>query len=347
MARFEKYNIFWQVLLWWGGWIFVMLALTNGFDNYRRWFSSAVSLIGVAIVVFVNIRYLLPKLYFQKQHLLYAGASILLIGITVVFLYHDVFPWSEWLDPQQFRRSNRPRANTRPARWIPRVTPLIIAYLGTTLVEITRYANRKEKEAIRLDKEKLATELKFLKSQVNPHFLFNALNNIYSLSVTQAPQTPESIMQLSEILRYMVYDSNEPKVPLEKEIKYIENFVELKLLKDSRGMNVNLDLQSAASHLMVPPLLFIPLVENAFKHSKIEDVKDGFVDIKLTTVGNNIVFNVVNSIPTKEYTKDKQGGVGLDNIRKRLDLLYPADHFELNIQQDSKQYEITLKLIVE
>jgi sensor histidine kinase YesM len=343
MARFEKYNIFWQVLLWWGGWVFINLAL-NDFENFvpRRLYFSIWNLFGVIIIVFVNIRFLLPKLYFQKKHLQYVLASLVLIGLTLLVLYHDIFPWSDWFTSQ----SGRGVRTGRPTRWIPRLVPLIIAYLGTTLVEITRYANRKEKEAIRLDKEKLETELKFLKSQVNPHFLFNALNNIYSLSVTQAPQTPETVMQLSEILRYMVYDSNEPKVPLEKEIKYIQNFIDLKLLKDSRGMDVELDIPSAAPNLMIPPLLFIPFVENAFKHSRIEDLKEGFVKIKLSTVGNHIIFNVLNSIPAQKFTKDKQGGVGLDNIKKRLQLLYPADHFELDIKQNENQYESTLKLVV-
>lgn len=343
MARFEKYKIFWQILLWWGGWVFINLAL-NDFENFvpRRLYFSIWNLFGVIIIVFVNIRFLLPKLYFQKKQLQYVLASSVLIGLTLLLLYHDIFPWSDWLTSQ----SGRGARSGRPTRWIPRLVPLIIAYLGTTLVEITRYANKKEKEAIRLDKEKLETELKFLKSQVNPHFLFNALNNIYSLSVTQAPQTPETVMQLSEILRYMVYDSNEPKVPLEKEIKYIQNFIDLKLLKDSRGMDVQLDIPSAAPNLMIPPLLFIPFVENAFKHSKIEDLTEGFIKIKLSTVGNHIIFNVLNSIPPQKFTKDKQGGVGLDNIQKRLKLLYPADHFELNIKQDDNQYESTLKLIV-
>lgn len=344
MARFEKYNIFWQVLLWWGGWLFINLAL-NDFENFilRRLYHSIWNLLGVTIIVFFNIRFLLPKFYFQKKHLQYILSSTFLIGLTVLLLYHEVFPWSDWVSPQSSGRGAR---LGRPIRWIPRLVPLIIAYLGTTLVEITRYANRKEKEAIRLDKEKLETELKFLKSQVNPHFLFNALNNIYSLSVTQAPQTPEAVMQLSEILRYMVYDSNEAKVPLEKEIKYIQNFIDLKLLKDSRGMDVELDISSAAPSLMIPPLLFIPLVENAFKHSKIEDLKEGFVKIKLSSIGNQIVFNVCNSIPAQNFTKDKQGGVGLENIKKRLQLLYPADRFELDIRKEKNKYESTLKLIV-
>lgn len=276
---------------------------------------------------------------------------MVLLALTVLVLHHDFFPWTDWysLQPPPLDEELKGRANGgggSRGKWIGRVTPLVIAFLGSTLVEITRFANIKEKEAIHSEKEKLGTELKFLKSQVNPHFLFNALNNIYSLAVVQAPQTPESVMQLSEILRYMVYDSNEEKVPLKNEINYIENFVDLKLLKDSRGMDVELDLDKTSSNLTIAPLLLIPFVENAFKHSKIENLKNGYIRIKLKVEDREIEFQVINSIPENVFTKDEVGGVGLENTQKRLELLYPDNQHELNIQQTSDRFEVFLKITV-
>ena len=299
------------------------------------------TLIGFIIIIQINVRYLFPKFYLQKKHIHYVLGGSLLLAATVLLLYHEVFPWSEWfqIPPLSPAEEVGGKEMPRPSgvRWMRELTPLIIAFLGNTLLEITRYSNIKEKE-------KLATELKFLKSQVNPHFLFNALNNIYSLSVVQAQQTPESIMQLSEILRYMVYDSNEEKVPLKSEINYIENFVDLQLLKDSRGMNVELDLDKSASHLMVAPLLFIPFVENAFKHSKIENLKDGFIKIQLKADNKKITFHVVNSIPENNFNKDDVGGVGLENTIKRLNLLYPDNRHDLKINQTDKQFEVILNI---
>ncbi len=154
-------------------------------------------------------------------------------------------------------------------------------------------------------------------------------------------------MQLSEILRYMVYDSNEEKVPLKSEINYIENFVDLQLLKDSRGMNVELDLDKTASHLMVAPLLFIPFVENAFKHSKIENLKEGFIKIRLKADSNKVTFHVTNSIPENNFNKDQVGGVGLENTRKRLELLYPDNQYDLKIKQTDKQFEVILNITLQ
>jgi LytS/YehU family sensor histidine kinase len=298
----------------------------------------------------MNVRYLLPKYFFPKKQLLYVLTTVLLLTATVLVLYHEIFPWSEWFRfgpvSQGEEISERPSPLPGPSgvRWMRELTPLIIAFLGSTLVEITRFANVKEKEAIRSEKEKLETELKFLKSQVNPHFLFNALNNIYSLSVMQAPQTPESIMQLSEILRYMVYDSNEELVPLKSEINYIKNFVDLKLLKDSRGMDVQLQVPDTPPELRMAPLLFIPFVENAFKHSKIENLREGYIRIKLSVTDQALVLNVVNSIPENDFTKDEVGGVGLENIKKRLELLYPGDQHQLTIQQTNDRFNVNLRI---
>ena len=342
MAKFIKNRIFWEILLLWGAWALVSFSLMNGFDHPERFIKRITpNLIGFIIIIQINVRYLFPKFYLQKKHIHYVLGGSLLLAVTVLLLYHEFSPLSEWfqISPRSFPRELDEKAMPNPSgvRWMRELTPLIIAFLGSTLLEITRFANIKEKE-------KLATELKFLKSQVNPHFLFNALNNIYSLSVMQAPQTSESIMQLSEILRYMVYDSNEDKVPLKNEINYIENFVDLKLLKDSRGMNVELDLDKTTSHLKIAPLLFIPFVENAFKHSKIENLKEGFIKIELKTDNTKVTFHVVNSIPENNFSKDEVGGVGLENTMKRLELLYPDNRHDLKINETDKQFEVILNI---
>ena len=342
MAKFMKSRILWEILLVWGAWALVSFSLMNGFDHPEKFFKRIIPiLIGFIIIIQVNVRYLFPKFYPQNKHVHYVLGGSLLLAATVLILYHDIFPWSAWsqLPSPSFSVEGGEKELSGPSgvRWMRELTPLIIALLGSTLLEITRFANTKEKE-------KLATELKFLKSQVNPHFLFNALNNFYSMSVMQAPQTSESIMQLSEILRYMVYDSNEDKVPLKSEINYIKNFIDLRLLKDSRGMNVELDLDETASHLMVAPVLFIPFVENAFKHSKIEDLKEGFIKIQLKTNNNTVTFHVINSIPENNFSKDEVGGVGLENTTKRLKLLYPGNQHDLSIHKTNRQFEVILNI---
>jgi len=344
MPKIRINKILLEILILWSGWLLIIFSLTEGFNDAERFIRRIVpTLIGFIIIVLINYYYLMPKFYLQKKQINFVIGAFFLVASTVLLLYHDFFPWSAEFrlpPPKRIVEEIQEGTISNPrVRWMRELTPLIIAFLGSTLLEITRLANRKEKE-------KHEAELKFLKSQVNPHFLFNALNNIYSLSVVQAPQTSESVMQLSEILRYMVYDSNEPKVQLESEIKYIENFVKLKLLKDSRGMDVVLDLDKSAGDVMVAPLLFIPFVENAFKHSKIENLKTGFIKIKLKTNGKQIEFYAVNSLPKNNFTKDEVGGVGLENTKRRLKLLYPEHLHELKIDQTEDQFEVYLSIKV-
>lgn len=345
MIKYERYKILWQILMWGGSWLLISFFLTNGLEYPSLFLKRGVaSLTGIAIVVFFNIRYLMPRFYFKKQHVIFILTGILLIILTALLIHSEGLPWSDWFSYQ--RRSNLPvrrgygmRDTFSGVRWLNRMIPFIFAFLGSTLVEISWFMNKKEKE-------NLETELKFLKSQVNPHFLFNALNNIYSLAVDQAPETAESVIQLSEILRYMVYDSNTEIVPLENEVKYIENYVNLKILTDPQGMNVHMDLPGTFTGVKIPPLLFIPIVENAFKHSKIENSGTGFIDISLKVLDHAVDFTVVNSLPEHEFTKDKVGGVGLDNIRKRLELLFPGDRHELKISRGVDRFEVNLKLRV-
>jgi len=323
----------------------LILALTDMHQHLDRYATRAfTSFVSFFIVIQINARFLFPYYFLRKRQAVYYLTSILLIGLTVLVLNLDIFPWSAWFKiPPMPIAEEITRQNSTGIRWFREFIHLLIALLGSTLFGITRFANKKEKEAFSLKNEKLETELKFLKSQVNPHFLFNALNNIYSLAVMQAPQTPESVMQLSEILRYMVYDSNEASVKLNDEIKYIENYVDLQLLKNSKGMNVELKLDKSAPGLKVAPLLFVPFVENAFKHGKIENIKEGYINIKLEVIEKEIIFSCVNSKPKVAFTKDQVGGVGLVNTKKRLALLYPDLH-KLDITDTEELFEVILKI---
>ena len=252
--------------------------------------------------------------------------------------------FSELTEKYNFpERLSQQRRNGQAVTWLRYFIPLLISFVGSTLIELTHFANKKEKAAISLEKEKLDTEMKFLKSQINPHFLFNVLNNIYTLTVIKSDKAPDNLMRLSEMLRYMLYDSNDGKVPLQKEIDYLENYISLASLKDSRGLKIKVDFDKSHADLKVAPLLLIPFVENAFKHSKIEDLKNGFINISLKTSHEHLEFYIENSISNTVFKKDKVGGIGLPNTKKRLDLLYPNRHL-LSISDSEKVYSVFLKL---
>ncbi len=355
MKVYSTKHIFIQILVWSVGWLIILLILNNKDEfGFHFWRKTLFMVLGVSTVVFVNLKWLLPKLYFQKKKALYFLSSGLMLLVVVWGMHSDLLPWNEKEKPgkewseEKTAPADFPKAyyqqNDINLRWLIRnLPPLLISLFGSSLVSLSRFAAEKEKAVIKLEKANLETEIKFLKSQINPHFLFNSLHNIYGLAILQSERTADQILKLSDILRYMLYDSNEEKVPLTREIEYLRNYIELAQLKDSRGMDISFEVGEGYQGFRVAPLLFIPFVENAFKHSHIEVLENGYIHISLNTKGERLFFNVNNSKPLGEYSKDKVGGIGLRNIQQRLDLLYPQKH-HLHIEETENAFKVQLEL---
>jgi two-component system, LytTR family, sensor kinase len=185
------------------------------------------------------------------------------------------------------------------------------------------------------------SELALLRSQVNPHFLFNTLNNIYSLVCKQSPEAPEAIMKLSSIMRYMLYDANTDRVLLEKEIEYLQSFIELQKLRIRPQDFVELVIEGEVGHKTIAPMLLIPFVENAFKHGSKTGSLPG-IRIRLSSMPDELVFEVTNHLKKNMLApKDAIGGIGLNNIKRRLDILYPGK-YSLESKKDKDLYYIKL-----
>ena len=333
----------WIHILFWGTlWAIIPILLSEaGEDSTRAMMRGLIVFFGVALVVWLNINYLLPKIFFERKQALYLFVGMLLVLLVTALVYWEQAPWAAF-----FSRSggHRPRPTVwKYFRYIYMMMPFFTAFIGSALFEIASFANRVAREAATIKSEKLETEMKFLKSQINPHFLFNALNNIYSLAVLKSEKTPDNLLKLSGMLRYVLYDCKAEQVPLKMEIEYLRNFIDLSLLKDSRGLNVEASLEEQVPDVMVAPMLFVPFVENAFKHSRVEDLDMGWIKINLSADDSKIRFEVSNSLPDRGYTKDKSGGIGLENVRRRLELLYPKRHL-LQIEQLEDRFEIKLVL---
>ena len=345
MTTIGKNRILVHILTWGAAWVLLLLLFKEGWEDPIRLLHRALPVIVCLLtLVAINLAYLLPELYFKKKFFQYFLTSALLFAGIIYLLNNDLLIFSDLVEKYSVpERLTQQRRNAQAGTWLRYFIPLIISFVGSTLIELTHFANKKEKAAISIEKEKLDTEIKFLKSQINPHFLFNVLNNIYTLTVVKSDNAPANLMRLSEMLRYMLYDTNNGTVPLQKEIDYLENYISLASLKDSRGLNIKVNLDKSQAGLKIAPLLLIPFVENAFKHSKIEDLKNGFINISLKTSSEHLEFHVENSVPNVAFTKDKVGGIGLPNTKKRLDLLYSCKH-ELNISDSGKVYSVHLKL---
>ena len=190
--------------------------------------------------------------------------------------------------------------------------------------------------------ERTSMELQFLKSQVNPHFLFNSFNNLYGLALTEPNKTPDAILKLAELTRYMIYESNEPKVTLKKEIDYLRNLIELQKLRYEDAVYVNFYTDENLNEHIIAPLLLISFVENAFKHGEVNE-EENPVTVSLTILNNKMDFHVSNKI--NHRNKDFSGGIGLQNVKRRLELLYPGN-YTLHIRNDGVNYcsDLTLHL---
>jgi LytS/YehU family sensor histidine kinase len=202
------------------------------------------------------------------------------------------------------------------------------------------FKSEQQREALKV--ENLNAELKFLKSQINPHFLFNCLNTIYSLAHKHSAQTEHAIVKLSTIMRYMIYESNEDKVQLQQELQYLEDYIDIQRLRMPEDIVVDYAVQGNPFGLRIEPMLLVPFVENAFKHG-ISYAEPSFIAIAVAIEKNQVRLVVENSLFRKRVAE--KGGIGLQNVRKRLELLYTEDH-ELEITEADNQFIVDLKIVL-
>ncbi len=339
-----------QILFWCGFWALVPLMLSGGLNNPDMYLKrTLVVMAAICVVVWVNMETLLPRLYFGRHHpLVYISAGLVLVVGVTLLLDWDAAPWNEFFrrgseQPGASRSGNLGSGGRGGMRYLGLGMPIFTSFIGSALFEIAAFANRKQQEAVLYKSEKLEAEIKFLKSQINPHFLFNALNNIYTLTLLKSDNAPDHLLKLSGMLRYMLHDCKAEKVPLHKEIAYLQNFIDLQMLKDSSGLNVKVHFDESRPNLNMAPLLLIPFVENAFKHSKIEDLANGWITIDLRTGEHHIEFEVENSLSAHNAAKDAVGGIGLHNVRRQLELLYPGRHL-LEISEKDGVFRVFLRV---
>jgi LytS/YehU family sensor histidine kinase len=216
-----------------------------------------------------------------------------------------------------------------------------IFVVGTSAQLIEQTNRLKENEKL-LTEEKLKTELQLLKAQINPHFIFNALNNIYSLTYMQSGNAPESVLKLSEMLRYVFYDCSMDRVPVTSEIRYIENFNAFQQMKSPYIQNISLQTDLGYGSIEIAPMLFIPFIENAFKYSRIEEIEEAYVTIVIKNESGKLIFAIENSVPGNN--KPKPGsGMGIKNVKHRLKIIYPQNHI-LTINESEEKFNVSLSI---
>lgn len=279
--------------------------------------------------------WLVPSYLAQKKTFLFSLILICLIavvaftGIITLEIAHGI----QVGEPFQFHYSLKIQLSAMFAI-------MVASTFGIIFRIITSWYDEMQKRA-QLEEEKLRSELTLLKAQVNPHFLFNTLNNIDSLIASNQAKASESLIKLSGLMRYVIYEAVNETVPLEKEIEYLKAYIALQSLRYADNSAIRLEITGNAGNITIAPMLFIPFIENSFKHSGAAGIRQGLI-IKLVIKEKEIDFFCQNHVALSEKPIEK-GGFGLQNIRKRLALQYPDRH-ELTIDQTKESYLVLLKI---
>ncbi|MEE9363540.1 MAG: sensor histidine kinase [Cellulophaga sp.] len=207
-----------------------------------------------------------------------------------------------------------------------------------------RFEERHQLEV--LQKEKANTELKFLKAQTNPHFLFNTLNNLYALTLEQSEKAPEVVLKLSDMLDYMLYQCKDAEVPLTKEIAFIQDYIDLESLRYGNKLTLNFTYHLHCPNVMIAPLILISFVENAFKHGASINRKESIIRIELTTNEDQLCFKVFNTLPSGKQTdteNESHSGIGLSNSERQLELNY-KNNYDLKSTKTDKDFQVVLNI---
>ena len=286
------------------------------------------------IVYSISIRVIFPKFFSRfRTYVMISVGFVIVIAFMYFLIEVNFLPKAERVN------YDHPPLFFNYFRLV--MTSTFIYFIGTSVGLIEHNERLVENEKL-LREEKLETELKLLKAQINPHFIFNALNNIYSLTYMQAKNAPDAVLKLSEMLRYVFYDCNKDKVPLSAEIKYMENFTAFQQMKSEDKQNISITNEAGLSAIDIAPMLYIPFIENAFKYSRIEENKEAYVTIAISKKEKQLLFTIENCIPTNN--KPLSGsGTGIKNVKHRLAIIYANKH-ELNIKEEEDKYTVELSI---
>lgn len=308
-------------------------------ESYVRFMMVPLSFM---LVFYVNYFLLIKQFLFSRHPGRFLVSNLLLIALAMGIVHVLI----HWLPAPEHIRPPRAREWQDIVGFFLGNTVLYLLVAGLS-VAIRMTGGWYEMASIRgaLEKSRAEAELQNLKSQLNPHFLFNTLNNIYSLIAFSPERAQEAVHDLSRLLRYVLYESSQPMVPLEKELDFVRNYVELMRIRLPEHVELRSNIRAASPGILIAPLLFISLIENAFKHG-VSNEYPSFIDIDIHQENELVICSIRNSYFPKDTARDKSGsGIGLTNLKKRLALLYP-DRYLFRAGRVEEAYDALLTLSI-
>lgn len=336
--RWLIHPVFWLLYI-------TFFALTGG-DTFTVALQYELLLLPMKmLVVYLTIYFLIPRLFLPGRYWTFVLAAIVIL-VCGGFLQRLVIYF--FLYPLMYPAELRGELIT--TYWIVKhsLSIFTVTVLASS-IKISRYWFEDLKKAKELREEKLEAELKFLKAQIHPHFLFNTLNNLYSLTLKHSPDAPEVVLRLSGLMNYMLYDASSKMVSLPKEIESIHDYIALERIRYGKSLDLFFEVTGGVQGTQVAPMLLLPFVENSFKHGVSDEVEDKWIAVNLSVDNGTLHFKVENSRtrkPADERPREYTGGIGLKNVMRRLELIYPDRH-ELKIFEEEDSYLITLKINLE
>ncbi len=334
--RILQHTLFWVSHL-----VFYAILYGSFEENYAQTFMQEFIYLPVKIMfTYFTLYYLLPRFLLPGNYLsffVWLTVASFVAGIAqryVAFNFDYPLYFPMGLKDEFF--------------YFPKIVKMFVAIYPVTFFAVAIkllkywYVNQQEQQV--LSQEKLQAELKFLKTQIHPHFLFNTLNNLYALTLKKSERAPETVLKLSELINYMLYECTSDEVPLAKEIKFIRNYIDIEKMRYGDKLDVDLRVYGESSDRKIAPLILLPFVENCFKHGASEALQQSWVKLTVDIQPSLTMLKVENNKNPENGTSKKEG-IGIQNVKRRLDLLYPGSH-ELKIINGEETFLVILTINV-
>ena len=342
-VRFSYHILFWLVV---GFFYFLIFNWNSEFREVSIIFSIGLLPVAILVAYFFNYT-LVPKYLWEKRYgrfflfsfytlLVATWLSFLIVFFTLIYILET----EASLDP----------AVLHPDLQV--VTLNFIVFLAIAIKQIKRAfymqqeKNELEKTQIKTELKLKEAELKLLKAQIHPHFLFNTLNNLYGLTIEKSDEAPHLVLRLSDILDYILYRCNEKSVLLENELENLKNYIEIEKIRYSEKLQLEANFPSTTNQLKIAPLILLPFLENAFKHGVSNNPGNASIHLSIKLIEQSLFFKIENSKNSLKVVNEYSKGIGLQNVKKRLELIYPGKHI-LKINEKEATFSVTLTLDLE
>jgi sensor histidine kinase YesM len=311
-----------------------------------QYLTSCMTPLLMMVIFYINFLWLTPRFFAAGKHRYFLLINLVLIVLLGVGLHYWTIFAHQMFGPVAHHRNHTPMPIDQVLFILRDIVTLgIFAAVATAIILAQRWEHhdkaRREAEAARTD-----AELKTLRNQINPHFLLNTLNNIYALTAFDAPKAQEAIQELSKMLRHLLYDYEQPTVPLKDEVEFLQNYINLMKIRLPESVKVDYQLTIANSQLPVAPMIFISLVENAFKHG-VSPTEPSFISIHIEADQQQITCDIRNSNHPKTASDRSGHGIGLKQVQRRLELAYPKRYtWQQGVSSDGKTYSSSITIQV-